>query len=129
MQSIFGALLATGYAAAMTAALAGAPGSASVPSTVTNELTMSYAGATTVAEQYPQYADQITAAAKSSFLAGDDKAYIAGIIAVLIGAVLVFFLFPKRDDERKLLMEYHEQDMAVSNSQAPPQVAPAASVT
>jgi MFS transporter, DHA2 family, multidrug resistance protein len=116
MQSIFGALLAAGYAAAMAAALAATPGAASAPSTVTNELTMSYAGAMSVAQQYPQYADQITAAAKTAFLDGDDQAYIAGIIAVLIGAVLVFFLFPKRDGERELLAQYHEQDMAVAAS-------------
>jgi hypothetical protein len=81
---------------------------------VTNELTMSYAGAMTVAAEYPQYADQITAAAKTAFLAGDDQAYIAGIIAVLIGAALVYFLFPKKDDEGKLLMSYQEKDMAAT---------------
>ena len=123
MQSLFGALLAAGYAAAMTAALATSPGAASVPSTVTNELTMSYAGAMTVAEQYPQYADQITAAAKTAFLAGDDQAYIAGIIAVMIGAVLVFFLFPKQDDERKMLVEYHQQDMAAMAASTPTEAA------
>jgi MFS transporter, DHA2 family, multidrug resistance protein len=64
-----------------------------------------------VAAQYPQYTTQITVAAKSSFLAGDQSAYLAGIIAVLIGAVLVFFVFPKRDEERQVLMEYHQEDM------------------
>ena len=37
---------------------------------------------------------------------------IAGIIAVLIGAALVFFIFPKRDEERQMLVAYHQQDMA-----------------
>jgi DHA2 family multidrug resistance protein-like MFS transporter len=73
---------------------------------------MSYAGAQSVAQEYPQYAPQITAAAKASFLAGDQYAYLAGIIAVLVGAALVFFVFPKRDAERKMLVEYHDQDMA-----------------
>ena len=73
---------------------------------------MSYAGAQSVAAEYPQYATQITAAAKSAFLAGDQYAYIAGIIAVLIGAALVFFIFPKRDKEREMLVGYHQQDMA-----------------
>ena len=62
-----------------------------------NALEMSYAGAETMAAQYPQYATQITAAAKTSFLAGDQYAYIAGIVAVLGGAALVFFMFPKKD--------------------------------
>ncbi len=110
--ALFGALLAAGYAAAMTDVIAAAPEGAEAPPAAVSSLTMSYAGAQTVAEEYPQYADQITTAAKSSFLAGDQQAYIAGIIAVLIGAVLVFFLFPKVENERKLLEEYHTQDGA-----------------
>ena len=110
MQSLLGALLAAGYAASINTALAAAPQAATVPDTVTNALTMSYAGAMSVAQQYPQYADQITAAAKTAFLAGDDQAYIAGIISVLIGAVVVFFWFPKHAEEQKLLASYHAED-------------------
>ena len=73
---------------------------------------MSYAGSQSVATTYPQYATEITTAAKEAFLAGDQNAYIAGIVAVLIGAALVFFMFPKKDEERRLLREYHAQDMA-----------------
>ena len=111
MQSIFGALLAAGYAAAMTTTIYRQRRQQPDSRTVTNELTMSYAGAQAMAAAYPQYAEQITAAAKTAFLAGDQYAYIAGILAVLIGAVLVFFLFPKRDHERELLLAYHQQDM------------------
>ena len=123
MQSIFGALLAAGYAAAVTAAIAASGDASQVPSGVQNELVMSYAGAQAVAAEYPQYAAQITSAAKEAFLAGDQYAYIAGIIAVLLGAALVFFLFPKQDEETKLLAEYHAEDMAAMADQ---QVAPAA---
>ena len=118
-NSLFGALLAAGYAAAMTAAVAAAPEGAQVPASVASSLTMSYAGAQTVAAQYPEYASQITAAAKTAFLAGDQYAYIAGIIAVLIGAVLVFFVFPKRNQEREDLTAYHQQDMAAMAAAAP----------
>jgi hypothetical protein len=69
MQSIFGALLAAGYAASMTATLTATGSSAEIPATVTNELTMSYAGAQSVVATYPQYADQIAVAAKTAFLA------------------------------------------------------------
>ena len=62
---------------------------------------MSYASAETIAAEYPQYSTQITAAAKESFLAGDQYAYIAGIIFVLLGAVLVFFMYPKKDEEQQ----------------------------
>lgn len=124
MQSLFGALLAAGYAAAISASLAAAPNAAQVPGTVTNELTMSFAGAQAVAGQYPQYADQITAAAKSAFLAGDQYAYIAGIIAVLIGAALVFFMFPKHEEEQKMLADYHAQDMAAMAAAGPAEASP-----
>lgn len=112
--SIFGALLAAGYASAMAAQLAATPDSSQIPASVTSELEMSYAGAQTAAAQYPQYSTQILNAAKESFLAGDQSAYLAGIIAVLIGAVLVFLVFPKLDQERKLLAEYHAEDTGES---------------
>lgn len=48
----------------------------------------------------------------TGFVAAASLAHIAGIIAVLIGAVLVFFVFPKRDKEREVLMDYHQIDMA-----------------
>ena len=119
MQSIFGAFLAAGYAAAMSAAIAAAPEGTQAPSSAVSGLTMSYSGAQSVAEQYPQYAAQITAAAKESFLAGDQYAYIAGIIAVLIGGALVFFFFPKLEGERKVLEEYHQEDVAAIPEPAP----------
>ena len=111
-QSIFGALLAAGYATSIAAQLADAPDAAQVSSSVANTLAMSFAGAQSVAAQYPQYADQITTAAKTAFLAGDDKAYIAGIIAVVIGAALVVLFFPKQAQEQELLQTYHEADEA-----------------
>ena len=105
MQSIFGALLTAGYA---TAAATQIP--SSVNSAVQGDLTKSFASAADTAAQYPQYSTQIIAGAKSAFLAGDQWAYLAGIIAVLLGAVIVFFFFPKYERERALLTEYHEQD-------------------
>jgi MFS family permease len=110
MQSIFGALLAAGYAASFTAAIAASPDAQKVSDSVEAQLTKSFAGAEAVAQQYPKYADQITAAAKTSFLSGDQWAYIAGIVAIVLGAALVFFMFPRKDDEQRLLAEYHQID-------------------
>jgi hypothetical protein len=31
----------------------------------------------------------------------------AGIVAILLGMVLVFFFFPKKEDEERLLAAYH----------------------
>jgi hypothetical protein len=60
--------------------------------------------------------DEIVAAAKTAFLQGDQWAYLAGIIAVLLGATLVFFAFPKRDEEKRLLAAYHEADSPAGSS-------------
>jgi DHA2 family multidrug resistance protein-like MFS transporter len=110
MQSIFGALLAAGYAASFTAAIAASPNAQKVSDSVEAQLTKSFTGAEAIAQQYPKYGDQITAAAKASFLSGDQWAYIAGIVAVGLGAALVFFAFPRKEDERRLLAEYQRQD-------------------
>jgi MFS transporter, DHA2 family, multidrug resistance protein len=111
MQSILGALLAAGYAAAFASAIASSPNGQQVSDSVESQLTKSFAGAEAVAQQYPQYATQITAAAKASFLSGDQWAYTAGIAAIILGAVLVFFMFPKKDDEQRLLAGYHAEDV------------------
>ena len=110
MQSIFGALLTAGYAAAVTAAIAASPDAADVSAATQAQLTKSFSSAEAIAAQYPQYATAITEGAKTSFLAGADWAYAAGIIAVLLGAALVFTKFPRRDEERRLLETYHQED-------------------
>ena len=96
--------------AAMITQIGAAP--QAINDSVQSELTKSFSSAEAVGAQYPQYATQITAAAKASFLQGDDWAYLAGIIAILLGAVLVFFLFPRKDDEERLLAGYHATDAA-----------------
>jgi MFS transporter, DHA2 family, multidrug resistance protein len=108
MQSIFGALLTAGYAAAASAMIASS--GTHVSDSVANQLTKSFDGAEAIAQEYPQYATQITAAAKTSFLQGDQWAYTAGIVAVLLGAVVVFFFFPKHERERELLASYATED-------------------
>jgi MFS family permease len=118
MTSIFGALLAAGFAAAMASAIASDPNGQQVTNSITAQLEMSYASAEAVAQQYPQYATQIIAAAKTSFLAGDQWAYLAGIIAILLGAALVFSKFPKADEEKKLLAGYHSQDASLAPASA-----------
>jgi DHA2 family multidrug resistance protein-like MFS transporter len=119
MQSIFGALLTAGYAAAAAAAIAAAPNGQQISDSVHGELTKSFAGAEGVAQQYPQYASQITAAAKQSFLDGDQWAYTAGLVAVLLGAVLVFFLFPAKETEEQLLAAYLAEDTAPGDTGVP----------
>ncbi|MEZ0233605.1 MAG: MFS transporter [Actinomycetota bacterium] len=112
MQSILGALLTAGYASAVAAAITAAPASAQdkVTSSVEAQLQKSFAGAEQVAHSYPKYSDQIVAAAKTSFVDGSDWAFVAGIVAILLGAVVVFIWFPRHDEERTLLAGYHAED-------------------
>lgn len=110
MQSIFGALLTAGYAASFSSQIAASPHGSQVTERVQNELTKSFASAATTAEQYPQYAQQIVSAARTSFLQGGDWTYAAGAIAIVLGSSVVFLLFPKRDEERALLERYHRED-------------------
>ncbi len=110
MQSILGAVLTAGYAAAFAAAIASSPNSQNVSQSVQAELQKSFASAEAVAQQYPQYASQITAAAKASFLQGADWAYAAGIIAIILGACVVFFFFPRKSREIELHAEYQAAD-------------------
>lgn len=104
MTSIFGALLTAGYAAAMAGAVS-ASGEAVTVETQ-NQLQMSFAGAAQIASQHPQYADQIVAAARESFLRGDRLAYVAGFVAVAIGVTLVRLRYPGREAERELHAQY-----------------------
>jgi MFS family permease len=113
MQSILGALLTAGYAAAFAAAISGSGSADKVSDDVQAQLTKSFSSAANTAQQYPQYSKQIVGAAKTSFIDGADWAYVAGIVAVLLGAAIVFVLFPKRDRERTLLAEYHDHDAQV----------------
>ena len=112
MQSILGALLTAGYASAIGSAIASAPNEDKITDSVAAQLQKSFDGAIAVAQQHPKYADQITAAAKSAFLQGDQWAYTAGIVAVLIGGALIFFLFPRKDEEERLLAAYAAEDEA-----------------
>jgi EmrB/QacA subfamily drug resistance transporter len=106
MQSILGALLTAGYASSFTKAIEGSPQADQVSDQVQSELTKSFSSAANTAEQYPQYSQQIIAAAQQSFIDGQRWAYAAGIVAVLGGAVLVWFAFPRHDRERELLASY-----------------------
>jgi DHA2 family multidrug resistance protein-like MFS transporter len=112
MQSILGAILTAGYAAAVATAVANAPNKDLVTNSVQAELEKSFSSAADTAQRYPHYASQITAGAKAAFLQGDQNAYLAGIVAILLGAALVYFRFPRQPREEELLREYRAQDAA-----------------
>jgi hypothetical protein len=107
MTSILGSVLTAHYASAM----ADQSVSDQVSDATEAQLQLSFASAENIAANAsPQDADAILTAAKSSFLDGDQWAYAAGLVSVLIGAVLVFFLFPRREREDALRASYHAAD-------------------
>jgi MFS transporter, DHA2 family, multidrug resistance protein len=111
MQSIFGALLTAGYASAAGALITSS--GKNVSSSTQAELTKSFSSAADMASQYPPNVQQnIIAGAKQAFLHGDQWAYTAGIVAVLLGAVLVYFLFPKKAEEDEMLARFRAEDAA-----------------
>jgi EmrB/QacA subfamily drug resistance transporter len=114
MQSILGALLTAGYATAFTKLISQSPQSSQVSQSVESQLTKSFSSAANTAQQYPQYSKQILSAAKTSFVDGADWAYTAGLIAIVLGAALVFFMFPRKKQEDELLEAYHREDTAKS---------------
>lgn len=108
MTSIFGALLTAGYASAMGKAIS--QSGKDVSASTQSALQLSYSSAADLAKEHPQYANQIISAAKSSFLQGDRWAYGAGLVAVLVGGVLVFAFFPKKHREEDLRAGFEGQD-------------------
>ena len=106
MQSILGAVLTAGYAASISSQSATAPNADKITNATESELQKSFASAADLAGQYPQYKNQIIAGARDAFLQGDHWAYIAGIVAILLGAFVVFRFFPRYERERELLASY-----------------------
>jgi MFS transporter, DHA2 family, multidrug resistance protein len=124
MQSIFGAVLTAGYASAAGALIESS--GKNVTDSTQAELTKSFSSAADLAQRYPpSMHDQIVAGAKTAFLHGDQWAYLAGLIAVLLGAVLVFFVFPKRQEEKELLARYRVEDAGPPSPRPSAEAAPA----
>ncbi len=74
MTSVLGTLLTLGYASAMGQAID--QSGKNVTDATQAQLQLSFASAEDLAKQNPQYASQITTAAKKSFLDGGDWAYV-----------------------------------------------------
>jgi len=115
MQSILGALLTAGYASSVNTLLEGAP--PGLTSETEGILESSFASAEALASQpaYQEHADAIIAGARESFIQGQDWAYLAGIIAIALGAVLVALCFPAADGEEELLARYRAEDAAAGS--------------
>ena len=114
MQSIFGALLTAGYAAAVAARDRRVAGNATITTSVQNELTKSFASAEDIAAAVPAVRDPDHGRRQGVVPRRRRLGLPRRIIAVLLGAALVFFAFPRRDEERRLLESYHERTRAAA---------------
>ncbi len=112
MQSVLGALLTAGYAKAVSAQIAGAPQADQevITSQVQQELQKSFSSAAVTAEKYPQYSSEIVEGAQESFVDGQRWAYLAGIVAVLLGALVVATRYPNHEGELERLADYRRRD-------------------
>lgn len=119
MQALLGAILASGFAAAFGRLISASPQAAQITSETTAALQASYASALHVADQYPQYRDQIIAGARESLLHGALGAYVVGAIAIAAGAAVVGFLLPSRRRERDLVDGYAAADDAAASGGGP----------
>ncbi|MGV1033707.1 MAG: MFS transporter [Microbacteriaceae bacterium] len=114
MTSLLGAMLAGGFASAFAKQIADSPESADVTQKIAGQLQASFSSAAEVAKSFPQYADQITAAAKQAFESGSQLAFTGGIVLVLVGAALVFFMMPNKAGEATLEAQYEAEDAAAT---------------
>lgn len=110
MQSLLGAILAGGFAAEFAKQIAKSPDATQVTQKVSDQLQSSFSSAAEVAKSFPQYADQIMAAAKLSFFNGSQLAFGTAMVLVLIGAALVFVMMPKQAAEEAKSAEYQAED-------------------
>lgn len=112
MTSIFGVLLTAGYYMNFSRLVTNLSEhqKALISDNIVNELLKSYSSAADVARTYPIYHDQIVIAAKTAFLTGSDWTHIAAVLAIILGAAIVYFKFPKKEEERRMHEEYDAQD-------------------
>jgi hypothetical protein len=113
MQAILGTFLTLGYAAEFAKNVTASSDASLVTAQTQSALTQSFSSAAKLAAQYPEYQTAIVDAARYSFIHGSAWAYAAGGISVLIGAVLVFLAFPKRDAAVDLFAAYEKADANV----------------
>ncbi|WP_267617161.1 MFS transporter [Gordonia bronchialis] len=116
LQSILGSILTAGYANHLRESIASSPNADQVTSQTETALTKSFSSAEVLAERYPQYAEQIIAAARDAFVHGDTLAYGAAVLIVLAGAVVVFLGYPRRDHERALMKTYAAESFSDGES-------------
>ena len=116
MQALLGSLLTAGYAAAILKQVQSSSDASEITQATQTTLQKSFSSAETLAQQYPQSSSAIIEAARESFLAGANWAYLAAIVAGLAAMVLVRFAYPGKQGESALLQQYAQADAQESTT-------------
>ena len=111
MQSIFGALLTAGYASAVSAQIAASDKDITDSTRRRSSRSRSRAPRRSRSSTRSTRTRSSPARSRRSSTATTGRTPPASSRS-LLGAVLVFFMFPKHDEERRLLAAYHAQDTA-----------------
>jgi MFS transporter, DHA2 family, multidrug resistance protein len=114
-QAVMGTLLAVEYTNYFTKAFAALPPQQAqqLSQQAASTISQSFAGAEQVAKQFPQaQAQQLVAAAQQAFVDGKTAAILFAVIACLIGLVVVWFLYPNKQDEEATYARVAGQDPA-----------------
>jgi hypothetical protein len=101
-QAVMGTLLAVEYTRYFTQAFAALPPQQAqqLSQQAVATISQSFAGAEQVAKQFPQaQAQQLVAAAQQAFVDGKTAAILFAVIVSLIGLLVVWFLYPNKQDE------------------------------
>jgi MFS transporter, DHA2 family, multidrug resistance protein len=114
-QAVMGTLLAVEYTNYFTKAFAALPPQQAqqLSQQAAATVSQSFAGAEQVAKQFPQaQAQQLVAAAQQAFVDGKTAAILFAVIACLIGLVVVWFLYPNKQDEEATYARVASQNPA-----------------
>ncbi len=102
MQALLGAVLGRGFAQGFAAQIEASGQASSISAEVTRALQSSYSSASNVAQEHPEYAEQIMQAAKLSMEQGALAAYLLGAGVLLLGVLVVWFGVPNRTREQQM---------------------------
>lgn len=122
MQSIMGTLLVVKYSSDITSAVqAATPQQQSeLSASAITLMSQSFTGAQQVAQGLPGNGPTLLMnAAKSAFSDGSNVAYAFALLAVIVGLLLVAFLYPGKQKEAQILAEYASEEAAPPESTSP----------
>ena len=111
MQSILAIFLTREYTASVDTQLADLPADQrnQISEQTAGILRDSFGGAQALAEQYPKYGDAIIEGARQAFIAGSGAAIAVALVSVVLGLLVTWFFFPKKQHELEIEASYADE--------------------